>query len=149
MSTDVELVITPCGMTKAPTRARADRLYTGRYFLACLRYAHTLVSPERIRILSAKHGFLQLHELVDPYDLKFGMPGAVDLVTLRLQATGRGLLGRDPVVILGGRAYATPCLQLWPHASTPLIGLPGRMGGQMAALDAWVRQARAERTPAP
>lgn len=137
------LVITPCGARKRPVRTRADQLYTGPYFTACMRYARALAPLDRIRILSAMHGLVPCDRQLDPYSLRFGMPGAVTVDRLRAQAAEQGLLDTTDVVILGGKDYTSRALTVWPRAQTPLAQVKGGMGNHMQALSRWTREAQA------
>ncbi len=47
-----------------------------------LATALTMTTPENIRILSAKHGLIELDTIVEPYDLKMGQKGSVTTATL-------------------------------------------------------------------
>lgn len=136
-----DLVVTPCGARKLTTAARADRLYTGPYFVACMRYARKLAPLDRIRILSAKHGLIPVDLFLCPYNLRFGMGGTVTVERLREQASEQGILDASDVVVLGGREYTSRALQVWPRARTPLTDITGGMGHQMRALARWAREA--------
>jgi len=135
------LVITPCGARKRAAMALAAQLYTGPYFTACLRYARCLQPDDRIRILSAKHGFVPLDRPLAPYNLRFGQPGTVTVAELWAQAEQQGLLDASPVVILGGADYSRRALELWPGADAPLSRVQGGMGSQLRALKAWTVEA--------
>jgi hypothetical protein len=65
-------VIIPCGGAKLDKAAPARELYTGSMFRDQLATALTMTTPDRIRILSAKHGLLELDQIVEPYDVKMG-----------------------------------------------------------------------------
>lgn len=131
------IVIIPCGGKKRLEMSRARDLYIGPYFKACLRYSLYLVEPERVYILSALHGLLILDEEVEPYDLRMGQPGCVRVDQIRHRATEFELLNEE-VIALGGREYTGRCLQVWPHALTPLEGVGG-IGKQLAWLKSHCR----------
>lgn len=131
------LVIVPCGAAKAKTPAPAGQLYRGTYHRLGLRAAAALTGPESIRILSARHGLLPLHDVVAPYNLRLGQPGSVTAAQLLDQATVQGLRDRPDVVLFGGRDYVDLAQQVWPHARTPLTGAAG-IGEQQQRLAAIV-----------
>lgn len=129
------LVVIPCGGKKRKTASfvEAATLYTGSYFRACLRAALALTTPDRVRILSAKHGLLRLDEKIAPYDLRMGNGGAISHDRLDAQATGAGLREERDVVVLAGHDYARLALFVWPHAKVPLRGVGG-LGFQLKRL---------------
>lgn len=94
-----------------------------------MRYALSLADPERVFILSAKHGLLSLDDVIEPYDLKMGQDGCVTPGLVLQQAVKRGLIERD-VVALGGKGYVDICRRVWPGLLAPLDGVGG-MGKQI------------------
>lgn len=127
-----ELVVIPCGSRKLGRRARAADMYVGSYHRACRRAADAL-QPDRLLILSARYGLLDLDDVIDPYDTPHGAAGAITDRDLLEQATLRHIVRLDPVVALGGARHAGLARTIWPHARTPLAGTRG-MGEQMARL---------------
>jgi hypothetical protein len=106
--------IIPCGSSKKITNDElimAFELYEGPYYSACLNWAQSVIEDQnRLRILSAKHGFVPLDARIATYDIRFGMAGAVGLDALKAQAdSDKSLIPfRDPlndVIILGGVDY--------------------------------------------
>jgi hypothetical protein len=124
VTTQAPLVIIGCGARKTSRPAPAAKLYTGRYFTACLDAARALVPDDRIFILSAKHGLLPADGQIPiaPYDLKMNDPGSVTPAEVRYQAARRNLLGR-PVLALCSARYANVCRKVWEDVDTPLAGL--------------------------
>lgn len=118
------LVVIPCGGRKRTERSPAGELYTGPYFLACLRWALARTYRHRVLILSAKHGLVGLEEELDPYDVRMGDRGCVTEREVLAQASARGLLF-EQVVALGGRGYTSVCRTVWPDCETPLDGVGG------------------------
>ncbi|MEU6562677.1 DUF6884 domain-containing protein [Nocardia nova] len=118
------LVIVACGARKAMTPQPASALYTGSYNRMCLRAARALSDDRDIRILSARHGLLELDTVIAPYDTRLGEMDAFTPERLRQQATETGLLDRS-VAILAPKAYVALALHAWPDACTPLAGVGG------------------------
>ncbi|MFE0629243.1 DUF6884 domain-containing protein [Streptomyces sp. NPDC058864] len=137
-----ELAVIPCGVRKLDHRARAADMYIGSYHRACRRAAEAL-QPDRLLILSARYGLLDLDEEIDPYNTPHGHAAAVTAALLRTQAANLRITALDPVVILGGARHVALAKTVWPHARTPLDGTRG-MGEQFARLAA---MARATGTP--
>lgn len=127
------VVIIPCGQKKARTPQPAARLYQGPYFTACLRYALTQTSADRVYILSGKHGLLALADVVAPYNMKIGDPGCITASRVSQQAVTRGIANESNVVIVAGKSYARLAKTVWPEAHWLLEG-QGRMGHQMQYL---------------
>lgn len=135
-----ELVVIPCGGAKLDHAAPAAELYTGGYFRACLAYGRAY--GERVLILSALHGLIELDRVVEPYELRMGEPGAVDheRATLYGQALGLGVAELVDVALIGGRRYVNAARSVWPGAVAPLDALPSGhrgIGYQLQALNAW------------
>ncbi|MFF8028681.1 DUF6884 domain-containing protein [Streptomyces sp. NPDC007896] len=137
-----ELVVIPCGSRKLGRRARAADLYVGSYHRAC-RTAADALRPDRLLILSARYGLLDLDDVIDPYDTPHGAADAITAQALLKQATVRDIVLLDPVVALGGARHVGLVRAVWPHARTPLAGTRG-MGEQMARL-AVLRKGRDQR----
>lgn len=104
------LVVIPCGSAKRPTPAPAAELYTGPYFRSCLAWARSVVPDGQIRILSARHGLVELTRELAPYDVRWFGPGCIELADLELQA--RELQARE-VAAVGGAEYVRICFALW------------------------------------
>ncbi|MEV5131424.1 DUF6884 domain-containing protein [Streptomyces sp. NPDC053705] len=130
------VVIIPCGAAKLDHAAPAAELYTGSYHRACARAAATLTANGgTVVILSALHGLVPLDRVLAPYEMRMGSTGSVTADVLREQARELGLDRAADVTILAGLSYTAPALAVWPHAATPLAGLPG-MGHHLHALAA-------------
>ena len=129
-----DLVVVACGGAKRSSPLPAAELYAGLYFGSCLRYARTLVSDDRIRILSARWGLVCLCDLLAPYNTRLGQAGAVDAQVIRRQAEDSHLLGAGAVTVLGGRDYVALAREVWPEAKAPLEGVGG-IGKQLQ----WLR----------
>ncbi|WP_377273059.1 DUF6884 domain-containing protein [Peterkaempfera sp. SMS 1(5)a] len=134
-----ELIVIPCGSRKLDHPARAAEMYIGSYHRACRRAAEAL-QPDRLVILSARYGLLDLDDEIEPYDTPHGAAGAVTARLLQDQAVERRIAALDPVVVLGGARHVALAKAVWPDARTPLSGTRG-MGEQFARLAAMSRSA--------
>lgn len=84
-STATETVgIIPCSAAKTNAPAAARNLYSSSYFRMAL--AAALAQTDRVLILSALHGLVELDTIIDPYDLKMGDEGSVTPATIAAQA---------------------------------------------------------------
>jgi hypothetical protein len=134
-----ELIVIPCGARKLDHCAQAGDMYIGSYHRACRRVADAL-RPDRLVILSARYGLLDLNDEIEPYDTPHGAAGSATARLLQAQADERGIAALDPVVVLGGAKHVALAKTVWPHARTPLSGTRG-MGEQFARLAAMARSA--------
>ncbi|MFM1966821.1 MAG: phage Mendokysei [Actinomycetota bacterium] len=125
---DDAIVVISCGNSKLGTAAAAADLYTSDYFKKNLEAARAITGGDdsRIRILSAKHGYLPLDEVIEPYEVsfKFSDEGVIDVNTLRRQARG---LPDKPVVVLGGKEYTGAVVTTIGdrHVVAPFVGSEG------------------------
>lgn len=132
------LVIVPCYKGKLSSPAPAVELYTGPMFTLGLRAARACVSDDQIRILSARHGFVELTQALEPYDVTWGHPLAIGRQQLQQQAEELG--ERSVVVSLGGATYSWHLSAIWPEVRLPLHGTRG-IGEQRQRLAALASRA--------
>uniref|UniRef100_A0A831ZY59 DUF6884 domain-containing protein n=1 Tax=Desulfacinum infernum TaxID=35837 RepID=A0A831ZY59_9BACT len=120
------IVLISCVSKKMSHRARAKDLYVSPLFRAALQYAQRL-SPDKIFILSAKYGLVQLNDEIDPYDVTLkDMPVGErkNWASKVLQALDRYCdLERDHFVILAGKRYREYLLPYLKSYEMPLEGL--------------------------
>lgn len=133
------LIIVPCGARKRPEPSPARELYVGAQFAMTWKAAEAIKARAggRIVILSGLHGLVDPETVIAPYEQRMGRKGCVDAATLRQQAA-RYAADAGEVVVLAGKDYAVPALDIWPHALTPLLGLGG-IGYQRQALSRLIR----------
>lgn len=127
---DNPIVIIPCGARKLDRSAQAQRMYIGSYHKMCQRYALSLVTPDDVYILSAKHGLLKMTDVIEPYSLTLGQPGCVTSSHIHRQALELDILER-PCIAVGGKKYTDLCRHVWRDCSTPLQQVKGGNGRQM------------------
>ena len=131
------LVIVGCGAAKLDHPAPASALYVGQHFRLCLRAALALADHRRVLVLSARYGLAGLGDVLAPYDLTLGQPGAIPPALVAEQALLRGLADAAPVELASAR-YAALCHAGWPTVTAPLAGLG--IGRQRAALARIIRE---------
>ncbi len=127
------LVIIPCGAAKRDYACQAHEMYVGTYFKACLRWALSATTPDRVLILSAKYGLLPLQQQIEPYDVTFGRDSSVTVDEVRRQATAMGLRAETKVLVAAGKRYVAMVQAVWPTARNVLDG-KGGMGHQISWL---------------
>ena len=120
------IVLISCATKKKTLRTRAEELYESPLFVHSLRYARTL-NPDKIFILSAKHGLLDLEREIEPYDVTLSKMSAS-----QVREWARGVLEqlrkcadlrRDRFVILAGNRYRKYLLPHLASCEVPLKGL--------------------------
>ena len=62
-----KIVLISCASKKSNKKEKAKELYTSPFFKYNLKYAKSL-SPNKIFILSAKYGLLDLEQKIEPYE---------------------------------------------------------------------------------
>ncbi|MCZ1012058.1 YaaA family protein [Streptomyces lydicus] len=128
----------------------AGERYTGSYHSALRRAADALTHggrAGRVLILSSLYGFLELHDLIAPYDMRMGDEGSVSGDQIRRQAADLGILGAD-VTVLGPRAYVDASRAVWEDLTAPLAGARG-IGEQLARLADIYDPGRYSQAPPP
>lgn len=64
----MKIALLACSKKKLPRLAEASRLYRGAVFQRSYRIAMTDPEISKVFILSAKHGLLEIHQPIEPYD---------------------------------------------------------------------------------
>lgn len=123
MRTNGPLVVVPCSGKKATHPAPARDLYLGSLYRLAMAAAVEVTAPWRVVILSARHGFVRLTTVLEPYDTTWDDDDAADEELLA--DTAASLDASDGVVLLLPTAYAHRALQVWPDAAWPLRGCAG------------------------
>ena len=84
---ELTIYVVPCGAAKLDHAAPAAELYIGAQFRYVLNAALELADANRnrVRILSALHGLLELDTVVEPYDMKMDHAASVASWTVRKQ----------------------------------------------------------------
>jgi hypothetical protein len=138
------IALIACTKTKAAQAAPAALLYQSPLFRKSLLYA--LGTADRIYILSAKHGVLQIDEVVDPYELSMkDLTASQKLIwTAKVSERLAKLLApSDKVQLLAGLEYTRPLLPLFHRIGCritfplggkslgPRLSLLGRMNSEV------------------
>jgi hypothetical protein len=137
-----KIVLISCVSKKLPHRAKAKDLYISDLFVKSLAYAHTL-HPDRVFVLSAKYGLVNIEEELDPYEQTLNsMPTAeirqwAETVAEQMRLNGIDF-DNDEAVFLAGEKYRRYLLPYFRKASVPMEGL--RIGEQLR----WLNEKLAE-----
>lgn len=140
-------VIIGCGRLKRTDPRPAADLYVSPYITNAVAWARSVTTPDRLLILSAKHGLIDGRTVIEPYDVSFRGGPADQVVTedrLADQVDGFGIAGR--VITLAGADYRwrlerSSGGKVRPHNPfADLVRAEGKkpgMGYQMQAMKAW------------
>lgn len=130
-----KIVLISCVSKKLPYRAKARDLYTSPLFRMNLKYAEQF-SPQKIFILSAKHGLVHLDEEIDPYDVTLNEMSASErkewAARVVSQLRENADLENDHFVVLAGQKYRQYLLPYLRSYEVPLEGL--KIGQQLQFL---------------
>ena len=130
-----KIILVSCVKTKLSHSAKAMFLYTSPLFRSNLHYA-TMLKPDKIFILSAKYGLLELQQVIEPYDMTLNKMRESEkkawaqtvLHDLRLKTD----LQNDLFIFLAGANYRKYLLPAIRHYEIPFEGLS--FGQQLHAL---------------
>ena len=120
------IVLISCVSKKLDRRAKAGGLYISPLFKYNLKYARSL-SPDKIFILSAKYGLIELEEEIEPYDQTLNKMSkkerkewAGKVLTQLNKVSG---LSRDEFIFLAGKNYREFLLPQIQNYKIPMFGL--------------------------
>ena len=121
-----KIVLISCVSKKLNHKSKAKDLYVSPLFQKNLQYAKSL-NPDKIFILSAKYGLLQLNEEVEPYDKTLNKMTSNEIkewansVIKRLQEVSD--LYKDEFVFLAGNNYRKFLITHLKNYKIPMLGL--------------------------
>jgi hypothetical protein len=105
-----KIVLISCVSKKLSYKTKAKNLYVSPLFRYNLRHAHSL-NPDKIFILSAKYGLVDLEEEIEPYDQTLN----------NMSKEGRG--GWDEFIFLAGEKYRKFLIPHIKNYQIPMQGL--------------------------
>lgn len=121
-----KIVLISCVKSKLNTPSKAKDLYTSDLFRSALQYAYFL-KADKIFILSAKYGLLELEQVIAPYEMTLKTMGepqkrawANTVINVLRQKTD---LQSDLFIILAGEEYRKYLIPSLKHYEVPLEGL--------------------------
>ena len=127
------IVLISCGKRKCWHKAQAQDLYQGALFRKSLRYARTLLKPDMIYALSAKHHLVDLEKEIEPYDLTLRDMSAAErrrwAAVVLEQLDEVADLRNDHFTLLAGVRYREHLIPHISHCCIPMRGL--RIGEQL------------------
>jgi len=131
-----EIILISCVKTKRADPCAAIDLYISPLFKKMLAYARKQ-KPEKIFILSAKHGLLTPDTMIGPYEQTLSkMPVATRkawAARVLMDLQNHVNLDADRFVFLAGARYREDLAPHMKHVEVPMEGLP--MGPQLKWLN--------------
>lgn len=121
-----KIVLISCVSQKLPYRSKAKDLYISTLFKYNIKYAMSL-SPNKIYILSAKYGLLELEDEIDTYDETLNAKSTkeikawADKVNIRLRS--KVDLEKDEFIFLAGERYRKYLIPEMKYYKIPMQGL--------------------------
>ena len=121
-----KIILISCASKKLQEKARAENLYISSLFKLNLEYAKSL-KPDKIFILSAKYGLLDLEEEIEPYNLTLNNMKDDEIkiwaekVLEKLKK--RADLNSDEIIFLAGEKYRKYLIPEIKNFQIPLKGL--------------------------
>jgi len=121
-----KIVLISCASKKLKEKARAKDLYISSLFKSSLEYAYSL-NPDKIFILSAKYGLLNLKQEIEPYNstLNSMKDEEVEAWAERIleQLRQEANLQEDEFIFLAGENYRKHLVPEIKNYKIPLQGL--------------------------
>lgn len=131
-----KIVLLSCVSKKKDYETTAENLYDSSLFNFSLKYAKKL-NPDKIYILSALYGLVEIKEIIKPYNKTLNEMGKKDrikwseMVLEQMKAEGIDF-NKDKFVILAGNRYREYLVEHIKNYEIPLEGM--RIGEQLSFL---------------
>ncbi len=146
------IVLISCVKLKRQTKSKVKDLYISALFKKSFAYAEHYLQPDKILVLSAKHGLLDLDTEIEPYDATLNNMSAKErkkwaekvIQQLQIQTD----LANDQFIFLASNRYTQYLIPRIAHYELPLKGLG--IGKQLNLLnEKLIALGIGERKPAP
>jgi len=122
----MRIVLISCASKKLPYKAKAKELYASYLFKLNLKYAESL-APDKMFILSAKHGVLSLDEEIEPYNQTLNKMSDAEVKkwaeSVASQLSIISDLKKDEFIFLAGEKYRKYLIPKIKNYRIPLKGL--------------------------
>jgi hypothetical protein len=121
-----KIVLISCVSVKQEKPAKAEELYISPLFKYGLAYAKSL-KPDKIYILSAKYGLVELDTIIAPYNVTLNHMSSQEIKDwserVLSQMKQKINLDSDQIIFLAGENYRKYLMSHIKHYSIPLKGL--------------------------
>ncbi len=130
-----KIVLISCAAKKRKGRAKAEYLYISPLFTSSLKYAKSL-RPDKIYILSAKYGLVELDREIGPYNVTLNEMEAREVRNwaekVIEQLKRKVDLQKDHFILLAGETYRKYLIAHMKSYEVPMKGM--RIGEQLRFL---------------
>lgn len=137
------IVFISCAKSKQKSRSMAQDMYISPLFKKQLAFAKTF-NPDKIYILSAKYGVVELEQYISPYDLTLNdMPNSKRkewAYKCYLQLKKKNINFNEKAIFLCGENYHKYLSQVFKNAEIPLGDLP--FGKRLQYLNQYLKERR-------
>lgn len=122
------IVLLSCVSKKKSYATRAEDLYESTLFKYALKYAK-MQNPDKIYILSALHGLVELDQILKPYNVTLNKIKTAERKIWSQKVIGQMKdknidLTNDHFIILAGEMYRKYLLPYFDKYTIPMLGLP-------------------------
>lgn len=135
-----KIVLISCGSKKMNTKTKAKDMYQSPLFKYSLQYAFKL-NPDKIFILSALYGLLDLETEIEPYDVTISnvsLQNRLKKPQLKVLSKNEKIewgkkivdklaissnIEKDVFIVLAGLEYVKPIIPYLPNIQEPLKGI--------------------------
>ncbi|EGQ3439675.1 hypothetical protein H4N34_000656 [Staphylococcus pseudintermedius] len=137
------IVFISCVKSKLNRQTTAENLYKSDLFRKQLKYAKQITTKDdRIYILSAKYGVLELDDIVSPYELTLNNMNKLKRKQWAYkcvkQLQEKEIDFKDMAIFLTGKPYSQYLSQLFPNKEFPLNDLS--FGMRLKQLKEWLNE---------
>ncbi|MCF6177130.1 MAG: hypothetical protein L3J71_15335 [Victivallaceae bacterium] len=130
-----KIILISCVSQKLSQRAKAKDLYISTLFKLNRKYAEKL-NPDRIFVLSAKHGLIGMEQEIEPYEQTLNNMPVKEVKSWAKHVVGQlkeiGSLNEIEFTFLAGEKYRKFLIPHFSNYKIPLQGL--RIGEQLQKL---------------
>ncbi|MGL4987544.1 MAG: DUF6884 domain-containing protein [Treponemataceae bacterium] len=121
-----KIVLISCVSKKKEYKTKAQELYGSTLFKYSLSYGRSL-NPDKIFILSALHGLVELDQEIEPYNVTLTNLAKKERVQwgkkVIEQLKNHSDIKNDTFIILAGKLYSDPIEDYLENIEYPLVGL--------------------------
>lgn len=121
------IVLISCASKKLEHCAKAKDMYISQLFKLNYQYAQ-LLKPDKVFILSAKYGLLDINTVIEPYNETLNKKSVKEIKEWSKNVIERLNqeidFERDEVIFMAGEKYRRFLVPLIKNCKIPLIGMP-------------------------
>ena len=123
-----DIALISCVSKKRTYKTRAEDIYVSSLFIKSLNYIKKVLKPQKIYILSAKHGLLDLDEEIEPYNETLNGKTKIEKLKwaniVLQQLNDKCDINSDRFIFLAGKNYYENLAQKLPNKLIIMENLP-------------------------